>query len=118
MSQPMTWGWWMNKPNNPIPAYLGDDKRNIVLTLDELAEYDALLVQLIEKVEKERREVRINKLAIEKGRHSELWTGRDAPRCTALPHALQFMVTMAKEKLVLLEFMTKLTKRAVDVYRS
>lgn len=108
----LTWGWWQNKPNNPIPKYIGDDPRNIVLTLDELTEYDALLVQLLEKVQKERREVHLNKTAIEKRHHSELLTGRDWPRCTTLTDTLLFMRDVAKEKLVFLEFMCKITGRA------
>lgn len=117
MKPSMTWGWWMNKPNNPIPVYLGDDKRNIVLSVEELKEYDKLLVEMIEQVQQERQAVYWNLRAIEKRHHSELLAGRGAPRCTALPHALQFMVTMAKQKLAMLKFMCKLTKRAADVYR-
>lgn len=117
MKPSMTWGWWMNKPNNPIPVYLGDDKRNIVLSVEELKEYDKLLVEMIEQVQQERQAVYINLRAVEKKHHSELLTGRDAPRCTCLAHALQFMVTMGKQKLVVLEYMAKITKRAADVCR-
>lgn len=101
---PLTYGWW----KKPLPKFV-KDPRNFVLTMEELVKYEGILESMKAAIEAERHEVRLNRFAIEKGR-LPFYEDERRVRCTTMANLLQFMCSMAKHKLAMMEFMIEFTQ--------
>jgi hypothetical protein len=102
----LTYGWWEPKRGNVLlPRTLGH-KNNYVLTHEELAAYDIALVQLHEKVTKERERVAVTLTALRKGRVHR-WDLD--PTCFTIAHILEFMITVGRAKLAVMQLLHYVT---------
>lgn len=96
----LPYGWWEFKfGKRELPTYLGE-KRNFVLTVEELEKYAKILLETRDTAQKEFNTVQLNIKALKVGR---VYPG-DIPRCTSLAHLLTWMVQAAKLKLAIMNF--------------
>jgi hypothetical protein len=105
MVKSLAWGWW--KSRDSIPTALGDE-RNFVLTKEELEAYVNELVAMEKEIQHERVLAARNLMAIT--RHKVPSFERD-PRCTALTHVMEFMLTLGNAKLQVVNLLNETAKK-------
>ena len=97
----LPYGWWEFKfGKRELPEYLGE-KRNFVLTEQELEKYAVVLRETRDNAQRELDVVNTNIVALRTGRVKP-W--QEHPRCTSLAHLLGYMVQAAKQKLAIMNF--------------
>lgn len=99
----LPYGWWEFKfGKRELPKYLGE-KRNFVLTVEELEKYAKILLETRDAAQREFGVVQSNIKALKVGRVPGY---ESPPRCTTLAHLLGYMVQVARQKLAIMQFCT------------
>lgn len=110
----LPYGWWQRHAGKGrvLPATI-KDKRNYVLTLDELKQWHADLAIASEQLTEQRSRVLATIKALETGREARSWETHQ-PTCFTLAHALQYMVVTGKHKLATLQWMLAMMEKRRD----
>jgi hypothetical protein len=99
----LDYGWWEpTRGNIMLPKTIGQ-KNNYVLTHEELAAYEFILMEMKERIESEHARVVATLIALRKGKIDH-WT-KVMPTCFTVAHILQFMLKIAKSKLAIMELL-------------
>lgn len=108
----LEYGWWERKRGNGLlPTTIGQ-KNNYVLTAEEMIEYAQLLDGMAKDLQAQAASARITAKALKTGRVAS-W--EPTPVCFTLAHVLELMVTMAKHKLAITQFLLRCSERAVKL---
>lgn len=112
----LEYGWWERKRGRIfLPKTLGQ-KNNFVLTHEELAAYDACLVDMHMWIDEERKRTSNTLTVLRKGLKGHLISVTE-PTCFTIAHVLEGMVRIARFELATMNVLGYIAKERVSEQR-